>query len=124
MANNGNYLFVQAPGNATALTVSDAQPEPAPLPMAPSFSLGDPGTPFSNFSAQFNANYGSFFNQSWFACYDPTQSGWLVPVFGTDREPLQVYSKRQPGSGKAYKHPDGIIAFGSSYQGSARGGNP
>ena len=103
-ADNSNYVFVQALGNATALSIGRYQ-------------FGQPGNVFANFSAQFNANanYNTFFTQSWFPLFDPNQDGWLIPVFPSDNVPHPVYSNRQPSYGKE-KKPKHVIGFGSSYQ--------
>ncbi len=41
--------------------------------------LGQPGTPFFNFTTQFdaNANYNGFFTQCQFWTFDPALNGWL-----------------------------------------------
>jgi filamentous hemagglutinin family protein len=102
-ANFGNYVFVQAPGNLTALTIGG-------------FPVGQPGQPFSNFSAQFNANanYNTFFLQSWFPLFDAELEPWLVPVSPPCNEPRLVYSSRIPGYAGS-QTPGKVIAFGSSY---------
>ncbi len=105
-ADNGNYVFVQAPGNALALTIGGLQFPP----------LGQPGTSFFNFSAQFdaNANYNAFFTQSWFPLFDPALDGSLIPVFTAGREPTPVYTDR-PATYASDHAPSGLIAFGSSF---------
>jgi hypothetical protein len=103
-ANFGNYVFIQAPGNATALTIAG-------------YPLGQPYAPFFDFSAQFNANanYNSFFTQGWFPLFAPGWNGWLIPVFSPGNEPHPVYSNQQPGYAPGHTPPGGVIAFGSSF---------
>jgi hypothetical protein len=98
-----NYILVQAPAGASpALTVSG-------------FPVGQPNAPFSNFSAQFNANagYTNLFTQSWFPSDEATVNGWLIPVFSPGNEPHPVYSDRRPVCSKGQPPPH-VIAFGSS----------
>jgi len=87
--------------------------------------LGQPGTGFFNFSAQFdaNANYNTFFTQSQFWTFDPSLDGWLIPVFSPGNEPHPVYTAFVPGYGPGGKTPGGVIAFGSSFTVNGQGGN-
>ena len=112
-ANFGNYVFVQAPGNATALTIG-------------SFPLGQPYESFAQFSAQFNANagYNTFFTQSQFWLFDPALDGWLIPIFTPGNEPHHVYTVFIPEYGFGGKIPGGFIAFGSSFTVNGSGGSP
>jgi hypothetical protein len=110
-ANFGNYVFVQASSSLTALTIGG-------------FPVGQPGQPFFNFSAQFNANadYRTFFLQSWFPLFDPALSGWLTPVFSPCNVPLQVYSSRTPIYAGENQKLGKVIAFGSSFTLYGQGG--
>jgi filamentous hemagglutinin family protein len=103
-ATHHNYIFVQAPGNATALTING-------------FLFGQPGTPFFDFAGQFDVNAGDteFFTQSWFPLFDASFDGQLIPVFSPGHGLHPVYSThggKQTGKGKS---PAGVIAFGSSF---------
>jgi hypothetical protein len=77
---------------------------------------GQPGTPFFNFSAQFdaNANYNTFFTQSWFPLFDAKFSGWFIPVFPPVNEPHPVYSS-DTTSYAGSQTPGNVIGFGSSF---------
>jgi hypothetical protein len=102
-ANFGNYVFVQDPANATALTIAG-------------YPLGQPYEPFFDFSAQFNANagYNTFFTQGWFPLFDPALNVWFVPVFSPSNEPHPVHWNEVPGYAPA-NPPPGVIAAGSSF---------
>jgi hypothetical protein len=103
-ARHGDYVLVQAPGNATALTIDG-------------FPVGQPGDPFFNFAGQTDSNTEdlAFFTQYWFPLFDSSFDGQLIPVFWPGIGPHQVYSThggKKAGKGKA---PGGVIAFGSSF---------
>jgi hypothetical protein len=113
-----NYIFVQAPGNAMALSIGGFQPGQPTLP-------GGGANPVINFGSQFNANanYDTLFTQSWFPLFDPGWNDSLVPVFSPVNVPHPVYSEKPPRYEGTIREPRKIIAFGSSFQYFPHGGN-
>jgi filamentous hemagglutinin family protein len=113
-----NYIFVQAPGNAMALSIGGFQTGQPILP-------GGSPNPVINFASQFdaNANYETLFTQSWFPLFE---AGWdesLVPVFSPVNVLHSVYSERPARYTGVVRFPRKVIAFGSSFQYLPQGGN-